>query len=146
VYELGTDGPQQILVGVDGSESSLHAGSYAAGLARRQSSRLVVLYVAPTFRMSAALAATAGIAVPGDDHGIGDQLEQLMHQRAAEMGLRAEFVRRRGDPFDELMAVATELRVDAIVVGSSRRAGHRFVGSLAGRLVKNARWPVTVVP
>jgi nucleotide-binding universal stress UspA family protein len=146
VYELGTDGPRQILVGVDGSDSSLNAGAYAAGLARRQSSTLVALYVAPTVRVSSAIAATAGIALPGDDDGYGDQLEQLVRQRAAEVGVRVEFVRRAGDPYEELVAVAAELRVDAIVVGASRHAGHRIVGSLAGRLVKNAQWAVTVVP
>jgi nucleotide-binding universal stress UspA family protein len=146
VYELGTDGPRQILVGLDGSESSLQAGAYAAGLARRQSSVLVALYVVPTFRFSSAIAAAAGVALPSHDDGYGDELEQMVRQRAAEIDLPVEFLRRRGDPYEELVAVATELRVDAIVVGASRHAGHRIVGSLAGRLVKNATWPVTVVP
>jgi nucleotide-binding universal stress UspA family protein len=34
------DGPTLILVGVDGSDTSMRAGAYAAGLARRQDSRL----------------------------------------------------------------------------------------------------------
>lgn len=34
-YERGTDGPRVVLVGVDGTRTSLRAGSYAAGLARR---------------------------------------------------------------------------------------------------------------
>jgi nucleotide-binding universal stress UspA family protein len=36
--------------------------------------------------------------------------------------------------------------VDAVVVGASLRSGRRFVGSLAGRLLRDAGWPVTVVP
>jgi nucleotide-binding universal stress UspA family protein len=32
------------------------------------------------------------------------------------------------------------------VIGASHRAGRRIVGSLAGRLLSEARWPVTVVP
>jgi nucleotide-binding universal stress UspA family protein len=42
--------------------------------------------------------------------------------------------------------VADEVRADAVVVGASTKAGHRLVGSLAVRLVKAGRWPVTVVP
>ena len=44
-FELGTDGPKVILVGVDDSVTSLRAGAYAAGLARRQGARLVIVYV-----------------------------------------------------------------------------------------------------
>ena len=51
-----------------------------------------------------------------------------------------------GDPYHELRRVADEVRADAVVVGASTKAGHRLVGSLAVRLVKAGRWPVTVVP
>jgi len=37
-------------------------------------------------------------------------------------------------------------RADAIVVGASLKAGHRLLGSLAVRLVRAGKWPVTVVP
>src|SRR5258708_7894260 len=46
-FELGTDGPLSILVGVDGSTTSQRAGWYAAGLARRQAARVTAVYVAP---------------------------------------------------------------------------------------------------
>jgi hypothetical protein len=44
-FEFGTDGPSLIVVGVDGSRTSLRAAAYAAGLARRQHSRLLVIVV-----------------------------------------------------------------------------------------------------
>src|SRR6185312_5870162 len=56
-FELGTDGPKVILVGVDDSVTSMRAGAYAAGLARRQGARLVCVYVE---RPSAMYGAAAG--------------------------------------------------------------------------------------
>src|SRR5271163_4120695 len=44
-FELGTDGPSVILVGVDESVTASRAGAYAAGLARRQGARVVAVYV-----------------------------------------------------------------------------------------------------
>jgi nucleotide-binding universal stress UspA family protein len=51
-----------------------------------------------------------------------------------------------GDPWVELNRAAKEYRADAVVVGASEHAGHRIVGSLATRLVRAGKWPVTVVP
>jgi len=62
------------------------------------------------------------------------------------VGLPVTFVVARGDPYTELKRVADEMRADAVVVGASAQAGHRWIGSLAVRLVKAGRWPVTVVP
>lgn len=54
----------------------------------------------------------------------------------------ATLVIREGDPFEELTTVAESLHADAIVVGASDQR----LGSLAVRLVRHARWPITVVP
>lgn len=144
-FELGTDGPTRILVGVDGSETSLRAAAYAAGLARRQGSHLIVLYVATTGGMAAGMAATAGALLQTHD-AIAAEVETQLREGAERLGLSVGFARRSGNPYLELVRVADELRVDAIVVGASTQAGHRLVGSLAGRLVRDAKWPVTVVP
>ena len=60
--------------------------------------------------------------------------------------VRWEFHTFRGDPYSGLTKAADELKADAVVVGASEQAGHRIVGSVAVRLVKAGRWPVTVVP
>jgi nucleotide-binding universal stress UspA family protein len=74
------------------------------------------------------------------------ELREMAESRAEELGIVLTFVTRRGDPFAEMCRMATEIKADAIVVGASMWAGHRFAGSLAVRLVKAGRWPVTVVP
>jgi nucleotide-binding universal stress UspA family protein len=144
-FELGTDGPTRILVGIDGSPSSLRAGAYAAGLARRQGARLIALYVIPTAAISAQVAAAAAAMIQTHDE-IATELRRAVQEGAELVGIKAEFLLRRGNPYKELIAVASELRVDAIVVGASMQSGHRLVGSLAGRLVRDAGWPITVVP
>jgi nucleotide-binding universal stress UspA family protein len=144
MFELGTDGPTQILVGVDGSDTPMRAAAYAAGLARRQSAHLIVLYVAAA-GLGAGVAATAG-AVIETYAGIAEELRLQLEDASHRLGITSTFVRRDGNPYVELVRIAKELRVDAVVVGASTSAGHRFVGSLAGRLVRDAKWPVTVVP
>jgi nucleotide-binding universal stress UspA family protein len=145
MFELGTDGPTRILVGIDGSEASMRAGAYAGGLARRQGSHLIVLYVASPNPMAAQMAATAAALIQTQDE-VAQQLRSSVRTGAEVFGIDIEFVQRRGNPYRELIAVATEMRVDAVVIGASTSSGRRFVGSLAGRLVRDATWPITVVP
>jgi len=42
-----------------------------------------------------------------------------------------EYVVRAGDPVTEIVRIADEVKVDAVVVGASTQAGHRLVGSVA---------------
>ena len=148
-FELGTDGPMVILVGVDDSVTSLRAGAYAAGLARRQGARLVVVYVEQPSAMYGAAAGAAAGAIAEQERAFTEtaaSLKNRIEEGAAERGVPVTFVTAMGDPYHELRRVADEVRADAVVVGASAKAGHRLVGSLAVRLVKAGRWPVTVVP
>jgi nucleotide-binding universal stress UspA family protein len=148
-FELGTDGPSVILVGVDGSVTSLRAGAYAVGLARRQGARLVCVYVEQPSAMYGAAAGTGAAVLAEQERAFSEtaaDLRRRVEEGAADRGVRLTFVTAVGDPYHELRRVADEVRADAVVVGASTKAGHRLVGSLAVRLVKAGRWPVTVVP
>jgi nucleotide-binding universal stress UspA family protein len=143
VFELGTDGPRTILVGIDGSETSLRAGAYATGLARRQGSHLAVIFVhvaTTAFAPEVILAARAA-----QESTLAD-LRATAEEGSARLGVAYTFYERRGNPYAEITRLANDLRVDAVVIGASMQAGHRLVGSLATRLVRDAQWPVTVVP
>jgi nucleotide-binding universal stress UspA family protein len=147
-FELGTDGPSVILVGVDESVTALRAAAYTAGLARRQGARVVMVYVAPLNGM--ALASSAGPAMVAAGNEVHDEIAKELAERAGtmagELGLSVTFMTAHGDPYHELTRIAKETRADAIVVGASLKAGHRLMGSLAVRLVRAGKWPVTVVP
>ena len=147
MFELGTDGPSVILAGLDGSQSSLRAAAYAAGLARRQRSLLVLVYVQPLGVVSAPEAAVAtadlGRQIAAElEAEIRGALDRIPERER----VRWEFHTVRGDPYTALLEAAERLRADAVVIGASEKAGHRFLGSVAIRLVKAGRWPVTVVP
>jgi nucleotide-binding universal stress UspA family protein len=134
-----------LLVGIDGSETSMRAGAYAAGLASRQHARLVCLYVR-TYSVTAGvgIAAVPALARAHDD--IAGELREMVETQSVRMGLSAQFVEREGSPFAEIVRLADELPADAVIVGASTKAGHRFVGSLAVHLVRLSKWPITVVP
>jgi nucleotide-binding universal stress UspA family protein len=147
-FELGTDGPSAILVGVDDSVTASRAAAYTAGLARRQGARVVVVYVVPVTGM--ALASPAGPSVLVAESEAHDEIAKELADRAdrmaRELGISVTFVMAHGDPYHEITRIAMETRADAIVVGASLKAGHRLMGSLAVRLVRAGKWPVTVVP
>ena len=140
-------GPAAIVVGVDESRSSLRAAAYAAGLARRQHARLVVVY---------ARAHPGGLLSTVDPGGVGVVATLEAHDRVeadlraaigeAGAGLTVELVVRTGDPYGVLAEVAHEYRAGAVVVGRPERLAHRLAGSVARRLVRCGRWPVTIVP
>jgi nucleotide-binding universal stress UspA family protein len=145
VTESHWDGPAVLLVAVDGSDTSLRAGAYAAGMARRERARLICLYVRP-YTAVAGVGAGAAVSMREAQDEIAAGLRQLIETQSERLGLHTEFVERSGNPYAEIVRLADEVRADAVIVGASTQAGHRFIGSLAVHLVKASRWPVTVVP
>ena len=147
-FEIGTDGPTAILVGVDDSTTSLRAAAYAAGLARRQGARLTVVFVSPVATVGMGAPGTAGLAVArrSASSELAEDLRRRFSEASSDLGIAVTFIAAEGDPFTELTRIADEMHADAIVVGASAKAGHRLIGSLAVRLVRAGRWPVTVVP
>jgi len=142
-FELGTDGPRSILVAIDGSAAAARAGWYAAGLARRQGASVTAVFVA---RRPAGPAADGGAAGEGFPWEAAEEARRGVEEVFQELGVPITFIAASGDPFTVLCRIADDIRTDALVVGASARAGRRLARSLAARLVKAARWPVTVVP
>ena len=144
--EPAADDRRILLVAVDGSPTSMRAAAYAAGLARRERALLVAVYVdVPVSGLAAAL--PDGGALELETHRlVAAELEEEITEAADRIGVDIEYVVRRGDPFAEIASLANDLRADAVLVGCSQTGAHRLIGSLAVRLVRAGRWPVTVVP
>jgi nucleotide-binding universal stress UspA family protein len=146
-FEFGTDGPRVIVVGIDGSDTSLRATAYAWGLARRQGSQLIFVY-APGGSTIVSLLPDATIsAMSAADEVAADLRERISRiSDTVHPAVAYTFRVEPGDAASVLIRVADEVRADAVVVGASAQAGHRLIGSVAIRLVRAGRWPVTVVP
>jgi nucleotide-binding universal stress UspA family protein len=148
-FELGNDGPKVILVGLDDTVTGMRAGAYAAGLARRQGARLVVVHVVNPGGSWAGASAMAPGLQPAMREAAEEAAVELVAQistAAITAGIEPEVVIVRGDAYTELVRIADRERADTVVVGASGQVGHRIVGSVAGRLVRAGRWPVVVVP
>jgi nucleotide-binding universal stress UspA family protein len=145
-FERGTDGPLVLMVGVDGSPTSLRAAAYAAGIARRQQARLVAVYVAAPASPLLAQLPDGGALEVESRMQLAAELEAEIAAAAARIGIAIEYLERRGDPLTEICRLADALPADGVIVGASQQGVLRLVGSLASRLVRRGRWPVTVVP
>jgi hypothetical protein len=110
---------------------------------------VTIVYVTPMTSLATSFGLAAGNAEAARQVAL-DQVAEDMRRRAAEfsqdLGVEVNFVHARGDPFTELRRTRRRSAPTQWWVGASAHAGHRLVGSLAVRLVKAARWPVTVVP
>lgn len=148
-FELGRDGPHVIVVGLDpsqldaeGSNASLHAAAYAAGLARRHGARLIAVWVRPAVAISDTFVDTPEEIIQ-ERHAREAEVRGMLDATAEHFGVfDASLQVRDGDPFQELTAVAADVGADEIIVGASTQR----LGSIAVRLLRDGRWPVTVVP
>ena len=134
------------MVGVDDTVTATRAAWYAAGLARRQRARLIAVFVAPISGGSSIGGAPVIVAETQAHEEMASAMRARAEEVGRELGIALEFITAHGDPFSEIKRIADETRADAIVVGASAKAGHKLVGSLAVRLVRASKWPVTVVP
>jgi nucleotide-binding universal stress UspA family protein len=144
--------PVFIIVGFDGSEPAQRALDSAAKFLQIQNGELDIVYVAQ-LPATASLSADAVGQLRRDFDDQSRQLGDEVRTRLEGTEPRWHFERRDGRVVHELMAVADEVRQrrgpDAniiAVVGRSSHAYHRVLGSVSLALVRDAPFPVVVVP
>ena len=142
--------PKAIIVGVDGSESSMRAAGIATGMARSLQGKLLLVTVV---RPPEGWWGIGG--APPSPEALSAALVEGQQQvlRETEDGLDLngvdyETVEELGDPTSRLIAVADEREAGLIVIGK-RGAGlaeRVMLGSVADRLCHHSPVPVLVVP
>jgi nucleotide-binding universal stress UspA family protein len=134
-----------VIAGYDGSASSRNALAYAAGVSRRLSRPLLVVYVCSSGVYCEPLTGqVVGMARDAEalERWLLAELDQITGHAELEVHVRT----RRGSPARELAAAAEEFSADALVIGAPRHFWHRIAGSVSGWLARHARCPVIVVP
>jgi len=138
---------KRIAVGVDGSDGSLHALSWAADLAKSLGAQILAVHVVP----QSWLVELNAFQLKGDE---------LIAQRRAELvGEWTDVLRKdgvnhstelvRGNPATDLIRLAQDHHADLIVVGGSRHHGPRrdsLLGHTSHRVANHSTLPVVVVP
>jgi nucleotide-binding universal stress UspA family protein len=134
-----------VIVGYDGSASSRNALAYAAGVSKRLSRPLLVVYVCSSGVYCEPLTGQV-VGVPRDADALERWLLTELDQVTGHSDVDVHVRTRRGSPARELAAAAEEFSADALVIGAPTHIWHRLAGSVSGWLARHARCPVIVVP
>ncbi len=135
---------RQVMVAIDGSDAAERALRLAAELARVHEARLVIVHACPPR--------------PEDEDQIFHPFEEAVERGASRLLTAAQERVRvpadrvetrvvRGVPGECLSALAEELEVDVVVVGSRGRGKvvRSLLGSVSDRLLHGCARPVLVV-
>jgi nucleotide-binding universal stress UspA family protein len=134
------------LAGVDGTDTAMRAAAFAFGMARREGSRLIVVFVACPPPLAPLRPAVATVLEHDTATHLFAELRDQMRDAAEELRVPVMLVKTYGDPYTALRDTADRCQADTVVVGASQQAGHRFAGSVATKLIRTGHWPVLVVP
>jgi|SRR5579871_309258 len=139
-----------ILVPIDGSEPSLQALQMALRMIRLcPACKLTVLYVIDKLVLNELVrfSKRGQKEVEAELEEQGRRYLELARKNADKEGVAAEIHTRRGDPFEEIIALANDLNADLIVMGHTGRRGTSrvLIGSVTQRVLDYAPCPVLVM-
>jgi len=141
---------RHILVPIDGSEPSLGAVQMALRIVELcPDCKITVLYVIDKLVLNELVrfSKRSEEEVEAELAEQGRRYLALAHKDAERNGVVAQCQSRRGDPFEEVIAAAKDLRADLIVMGHTGRRGTSrvLIGSVTQRVLDYAPCPVLVM-
>jgi nucleotide-binding universal stress UspA family protein len=140
----------KILVGLDGSEYSLKALDFAADLAKKYQSQLVLVHV--VMRQIYAInppeaGVLAGTAIVRELEEDGKAILAKGEETVKAKGIPVETRLKQGVPAEELLRAAVDEKADLIVLGSRGLSQVRafFLGSVSDKVSHHAKCPALIV-
>jgi nucleotide-binding universal stress UspA family protein len=142
----------KILVAMDGSESSVRAYEYASFLAKKCDATLLIVNINDTFeRISRNIKEFREIAKQIEEEGgtaVTIQVLEDYRSRAKDSGIKdVKIIRREGNAAAEILLIADEEKVDAIVIGSTgmNTVKEFLLGGISHKVIHHAKCLVTLV-
>jgi nucleotide-binding universal stress UspA family protein len=140
----------RILVPIDGSEYSRHAGRDAIRIAQTFASEVVFLHVVSDIVLAELAQRESGDGERVARQRLADQGQAHLNdvaRLAGEAGVAHREILGNGDPCAVICETAASLPVDLIVMGKIGRHGARriLMGSVARRVIESSDRPVLVV-
>ena len=142
----------RILVGIDGSESSLNASEYAIEMAKKDGAQVIALSI------KSLLLSSYGLAAPQDEaklsnedkemHGIKESLDKVdQNAKRNNIQVKKEIINSQMSIEAAIVEYAESEDVDLIVIGTRGTSDikNMLLGNIASGVVKYAACPVMVV-
>jgi len=138
---------KRMLVPTDGSDCSLRAAELAIHLAKFFEAEIIVIYVIDVVILNEITRGVEKGTVEKELEEKGQRYLNYVVRLAEKEGLKAKAILVKGEPHDQIVRHARNLRADLIVMGTyGRRGAERILfGSVAERVIEYAPCPVLVV-
>jgi nucleotide-binding universal stress UspA family protein len=136
----------RIIVAVDGSDNSLAAVGWAAGLAEATGAEVVAVHAVGLLEQLDEEGAPVASQPHRDE--IQRQFEVTWCAPLDQASVRCRRLLRDGNPVSVLLAVADEEDADLLVLGSRGLGGYpeALLGSTSTQVAQHSSRPVTIVP
>jgi universal stress protein A len=138
--------PKNILVPTDFSEGADAAANYAFELAAKLGAKVHLLhaYMIPVFPEDGGVMRQ----LMAETHSLSEKSLKEIADKHKNAGTSGTVLTKVGDPRDQILQSALELKADLIVMGTHGRRGIKrmFMGSVAESVVRTAPCAVLVVP
>lgn len=138
---------KNILVAVDGSEHSEKAIRYACSMGPPLGAEVLLLHVVPMVVSATPYHDTISDQPFLSLQKVGEDILAKAKRLANNCGCEVIDMISHGDPAARIIDIATERKIDVIIIGSRGVSGIKrlFTGSISDKVSKSAKCPVMIV-
>jgi universal stress protein A len=143
--------PKNILVPVDFSEASEKAVQDAVDIAIQNDAAVYLLHVNEIIQLCAidyCLDASIMEEIENKTFASSNEMLQKMIDKVRNTkGIKVQSIIKKGNPFEEILKVQNEKKIDLIVIAPHRKKGvlGLFLGSVAEKITRGASCQVLIV-